>query len=184
MEYYITNEDGTPYIPENIRIKKGGGNFISVETRCRADEYIKKVTVDKGLTIAYYGGDLMGQYKNIEGKGNTRLHTRSGINGEGKYIFEFSQNTEAVRNFTIANEIHDLIRTAHAAVFFDPVVPARAMTAPTAAMAAPVSMVGRTPTASNILPPIRLASTDPMVVMLKARLWALAESFGATTLLA
>ena len=108
MEYYITNEDGTPYIPENIRIKKGGGNFISVETRCRADEYIKKVTVDKGLTIAYYGGDLMGQYKNIEGKGNTRLHTRSGINGEGKYIFEFSQNTEAVRNFTIANEIHDV----------------------------------------------------------------------------
>lgn len=107
-EYYITNEDGTPYIPENIRIKKGGGNFISVETRCRADEYIKKVTVDKGLTIAYYGGDEMGQYKNIEGKGNTRLHTRSGKNGEGEYIFEFSQNTEAVRNFTIANEIHDV----------------------------------------------------------------------------
>jgi len=107
MEYYITNEDGTPYIPENLRIKKGGGNFISVETRCRADEYIKKVIVDKGLTIAYYGGDLTGQYKNIEGKGNTRLHTRSGINGEGEYIFEFSQNTEAVRNFTIANEIHD-----------------------------------------------------------------------------
>lgn len=107
-EYYITNENGTPYIPENIRIKKGGGNFISVETRCRADEYIKKVTVDKGLTIAYYGGDLMGQYKNIEGKGNTRLHTRSGKNKEGEYIFEFSQNTEAVRNFTIANEIHDV----------------------------------------------------------------------------
>ena len=107
-EYYITNEDGTPYIPENIRIKKGGGNFISVETRCRADEYIKKVTVDKGLTIAYYGGDLMGQYKNIEGKGNTRLHTRSGKNEKGEYIFEFSQNTEAVRNFTIANEIHDV----------------------------------------------------------------------------
>ena len=73
---------------------------------------------------------------------------------------------QAAGSCSIANEIHDLIRTAHAAVFFDPVVPARAMIVPAAAMAAPVSMVGRTPTVSNMGPPIRLARTDPMVVML------------------
>ena len=53
---------------------------------------------------------------------------------------------------------------------------------PTAEMATAVSMVARTPAVSNIAPPIRLARTDPMVVMLKARDWAFAESFRATTL--
>ena len=108
VEYYITKEDGSPYIPKNLRIKKGGGDYISVETRCRADEYVERVTVDEGITIAYMGGDMTGQYKNIVGKGNTRLHTRSGISQQNEYFLEFSQNTELVSNFTIANEIHDV----------------------------------------------------------------------------
>jgi len=111
MEYYITNEDGTPYIPKNLRIKKGGGDYISVETRCRADEYVDRVTVDEGITMAYGGGEMMGQYKNIEGKGNNRLHTRAGIDPNdpnAEYFADFGTNTELVKNFTIANEIHDV----------------------------------------------------------------------------
>lgn len=104
MEYYITNEDGSPYIPKNLRIKKGRGDYISVETRCREDEYVDRVTVDEGITIA-----SLGQYKNIEGKGNNRLHTRAFIDeSDGEYYFDFVPNIELVRNFTIANEIHDV----------------------------------------------------------------------------
>ena len=108
MEYYITNEDGTPYIPKNLRIKKGGGDYISVETRCRADEYVDRVTVDEGITMAYGGDEMNGQYKNIEGKGNNRLHTRAGLSPEDEYFAGFGTNTEFVKNFTIANEIHDV----------------------------------------------------------------------------
>ena len=61
-------------------------------------------------------------------------------------------------------------------------VPSNATTVPTAEIAAAVSIVVRTPTESNIAPPIRLASTDPMVVMLKASDCAFAESFRSTTL--
>lgn len=110
-EYYITNEDGTPYIPKNLRIKKGGGDYISVETRCRADEYVERVTVDEGITIAYSGDEMNGQYKNIEGKGNNRLHTRAGIDPNdpnAEYFVGFALNTELVKNFTIANEVDDV----------------------------------------------------------------------------
>ena len=71
-------------------------------------------------------------------------------------------------------------KAVHNVDCFFAAVPASAMTAPTAAIAVAVSMVVLTPTVSNIGPPIRLASTEPMVVMLKARLWAFAESFRAT----
>ena len=56
-----------------------------------------------------------------------------------------------------------------------------AITAPTNANPVAVSMVVCTPAVLNMLPPIRLASTDPIVVMLKARLCAFAESLRATT---
>ena len=78
-DYDILNEDGSPYVPKFLRIKKGKGEYVSVETRCRADEYVDRVTVDEGITIAYSGDEMNGQYKNIEGKGNNRLHTRAGI---------------------------------------------------------------------------------------------------------
>ncbi len=106
-DYDILNEDGSPYVPKFLRIKKGKGEYVSVETRCRADEFVDKVTVDAGVTIAYGGGDMVGQYKNIEGKGNNRLHTRASLDDEDVYSFKFSPNTELVKNFTIANEIHD-----------------------------------------------------------------------------
>ena len=101
-DYNITNEDGSPYVPKYLRLKKGKGEYVSVETRCREDEYIEKVTVDEDLTITG-----LGQYKRYEGKGNNRLHTRAFINEEGEYFFDFATNTELVSNFTIANEIHD-----------------------------------------------------------------------------
>ena len=101
-DYNITNEDGSPYVPKYLRLKKGKGEYVSVETRCREDEYIEKVTVDEGLTITG-----LGQYKKYEGKGNNRLHTRAFINEGGEYFFDFASNTELVSNFTIANEIHD-----------------------------------------------------------------------------
>lgn len=101
-DYNITNEDGSPYVPKYLRLKKGKGEYVSVETRCREDEYIESVTVDEGLTITG-----LGQYKRYEGKGNNRLHTRSFVDEEGGYFFDFASNTELVSNFTIANEIHD-----------------------------------------------------------------------------
>ena len=101
-DYNITNEDGSPYVPKYLRLKKGKGEYVSVETRCREDEYIEKVTIDEGLTITG-----LGQYKRYEGKGNNRLHTRAFISEEGEYFFDFATNTELVSNFTIANEIHD-----------------------------------------------------------------------------
>ena len=102
-DYDILNEDGSPYVPKYLRLKKGKGEYVSVETRCREDEYIEKVTVDEGLTITG-----LGQYKCYEGKGNNRLHTRSFVNEEGEYFADFPSNTELVSNFTIANEIHDV----------------------------------------------------------------------------
>jgi len=101
-DYDIVNEDGSPYVPKYLRLKKGKGEYVSVETRCREDEYIEKVTVDEGITIA-----SLGQYKYIEGKGNNRLHTRAFVDEEGGYFFDFPSNTELVSSFTIANEIHD-----------------------------------------------------------------------------
>ena len=110
-DYDILNEDGSPYVPKFLRIKKGKGEYVSVETRCRADEYVDRVTVDEGITIAYSGDEMNGQYKNIEGKGNNRLHTRAGIDPNdpnAEYFVGFALNTELVKNFTIANEIHDV----------------------------------------------------------------------------
>ena len=109
-DYDILNEDGSPYVPKFLRIKKGKGEYVSVETRCRADEYVDRVTVDEGITIAYVYDEETGngQYKNIEGKGNNRLHTRAGLSPEDEYFAGFGTNTELVKNFTIANEIHDV----------------------------------------------------------------------------
>ena len=101
-DYNITNEDGSPYVPKYLRLKKGKGEYVSVETRCREDDYIEKVTVDEGLTITNFG-----EYKRYEGKGNNRLHTRSFVNEAGEYFIDFPSNTELISNFTIANEIHD-----------------------------------------------------------------------------
>lgn len=110
-DYDILNEDGSPYVPKFLRIKKGKGEYVSVETRSPAYEYIERVTVDEGITIAYSGDEMTGQYKNIEGKGNNRLHTRAGIDPNdpnAEYFAGFGTNTELVKNFTIANEIHDV----------------------------------------------------------------------------
>ena len=110
-DYDILNEDGSPYVPKFLRIKKGKGEYVSVETRSPAYEYIERVTVDEGITIAYSGDEMNGQYKNIEGKGNNRLHTRAGIDPNdpnAEYFAGFGTNTELVKNFTIANEIHDV----------------------------------------------------------------------------
>ena len=109
-DYDILNEDGSPYVPKFLRIKKGKGEYVSVETRCRADEYVERVTVDEGITIAYVYDEENGngQYKNIEGKSNNRLHTRAGLSPEGEYFAGFGTNTELVKNFTIANEKHDV----------------------------------------------------------------------------
>ena len=113
-DYDILNEDGSPYVPKFLRIKKGKGEYVSVETRCRADEYVERVTVDEGITIAYMYDEKTGsngQYKNIEGKGNNRLHTRAGIDPNdpnAEYFAGFGTNTELVKNFTIANEVHDV----------------------------------------------------------------------------
>ena len=107
-QYEIRNEDESPYVPKNLILRKGAGDYTSLETRCRADEYVDRVTVDEGVTIAYVGDEMNGQYKNIEGKGNNRLHTRAGLSPEGEYFAGFGTNTELVKNFTIANEIHDV----------------------------------------------------------------------------
>ena len=107
-QYEIRNEDGSFYVPKNLILRKGAGDYTSLETRCPAYEYIERVTVDAGVTIAYVGDDMNGQYKNIEGKGNNRLHTRAGLSPEDEYFAGFGTNTELVKNFTIANEIHDV----------------------------------------------------------------------------
>lgn len=106
-DYNITNEDGSPYVPKYLRIKKGKGEYVCIDTRGPIHEYVEKVTVDEGLTITGLAKEW-GQYKNIEGKVNNRLHTRAGLDGEGKYFANFPTNTELVKNFTIANEIHDV----------------------------------------------------------------------------
>lgn len=107
-QYEIRNEDGSFYVPKNLILRKGAGDYTSLETRCPAYEYIERVTVDAGVTIAYVGDGMNGQYKNIEGKGNNRLHTRAGLSPEDEYFAGFGTNTELVKNFTIANEIHDV----------------------------------------------------------------------------
>lgn len=106
-DYNITNEDGTPYVPKYLRIKKGRGKYVCIDTRGPIHEYLEKVTIDEGITITGLAKEW-GQYKNIEGKGNNRLHTRAGLDREGKYFADFPTNTELVKNFTIANEIHDV----------------------------------------------------------------------------
>lgn len=106
-DYDITNEDGSPYVPKYLRIKKGKGEYVCIDTRGPIHEYVEKVTVDEGLTITGLAKEW-GQYKNIEGKGNNRLHTRAGLGPEGEYFADFPTNTELVKNFTIANEIHDV----------------------------------------------------------------------------
>ena len=110
-QYEIRNEDGNYYVPKNLILRKGEGEYVSLETRSPADEYVERVTVDEGITIAYSGDEMNGQYKNIEGKGNNRLHTRAGIDPNdpnAEYFAGFGTNTELVKNFTIANEIHDV----------------------------------------------------------------------------
>ncbi len=107
-QYEIRNEDGNYYVPKNLILRKGEGEYVSLETRSPADEYVERVTVDEGITIAYSGDEMNGQYKNIEGKGNNRLHTRAGLSPEGEYFTGFGTNTELVKNFTIANEVHDV----------------------------------------------------------------------------
>lgn len=102
-QYEIRTEDGGYYVPKNVILKKSGGDYVSLETRCRVDDYIEKATVDEGLTIT-----SLGQYKYVEGKGNNRLHTRAFVNEEGEYFADFAENTELISNFTIANEIHDV----------------------------------------------------------------------------
>ena len=106
-DYDITNEDGSPYVPKYLRIKKGKGEYVCIDTRGPIHEYVEKVTVDEGLTITGLAKEW-GQYKNIEGKGNNRLHTRADLGPEGEYFADFPTNTELVKNFTIANEIHDV----------------------------------------------------------------------------
>lgn len=106
-DYDITNEDGSPYVPKYLRIKKGKGEYVCIDTRGPIHEYLEKVTIDEGITITGLAKEW-GQYKNIEGKGNNRLHTRAGLNPEGEYLADFPTNTELVKNFTIANEIHDV----------------------------------------------------------------------------
>lgn len=119
-EYLIKTESGSPYVPKNLRVKKGAGDYCCVRTVAPEDEYVEKLMIGEGVTIAL---ELNASYKSIQGEGESRqgLNVRGWINPTFRdetdwdhptqedvkgyyYEYGFSTNTEKVSNVTIKEE--------------------------------------------------------------------------------
>ena len=116
-EYEIKNEDGSPYVPKNLRVKKGKGDYSCVRTVAPEDEYVEKLIIGEGVTVAM---EINSSYKVIQGEGENKagLNVRGWIGPifsdwnnpspetitDRHYTYDFSTNTEKVSNVTITEE--------------------------------------------------------------------------------
>lgn len=116
-KYEIRTEDGGYYMPKNVRIKKGAGNYLTAWTNGPDEEYIEKLIIGEGVTVAL---GIKSSYKSIQGEGESKqgLNIRGWIhpsfsdwgnqieeNVNGYYyVYDFDTNTEKVSNVTITEE--------------------------------------------------------------------------------
>lgn len=119
-KYEIKTEVGGYYMPKNVRIKKGAGNYLTAWTNGPEEEYIDKLIIGEGVTVAL---GLNSSYKSIQGEGESRQGlnvrgwigptfregtdwdnpTQEDVNGY-YYSYDFDANTESVSNVTITEE--------------------------------------------------------------------------------
>lgn len=116
-DYEIKNEDGSYYMPKNLRVKKGDGDYVHAWT-CGPDfEYIEKLIIGEGVTLAL---GINSHFKAIVGEGDNKakinlrgwIHPtfsdwenpiEENVNGY-YYVFDFDPNTEKVSNVTLTEE--------------------------------------------------------------------------------
>lgn len=116
-KYEIKKEDGSYYLPKNLRIKKGAGNHVTVSTNGPEFEYIEKLIIGEGVTIGLH---LNSRYKVIMGEGNNKssldvlgwIHPsfsnwenqiEENVNGY-YYVYDFDSTTEKVSNLSITEK--------------------------------------------------------------------------------
>lgn len=116
-EYLIRTENDGFYLPKNVKVKKGAGDYFTVRSVGPEDEYLEKLIIGEGVTIAL---EMNTRYKSIVGEGDSPagLNLRGWINASYSdwekqipanitgyyYWYDFDINTESVSNVNIVEE--------------------------------------------------------------------------------